>query len=351
VGVHHQAQGALRASCAIDATIAAEVLAMIDDMASLKQAMEQMDSEDLTVAQAGKDRAAQILKDANSSFSKLAETIDQRRLLLPPRIVTSIRRMDQPHIGGDMAFRDASFGLRKDGQSFRQIAEALELSGKPTLRIEEPVQNAAPLHEMALEHEPEPPVWLSVLDLGARVVFYPLRHPIRFAVIALIAFMLFSTLRGFVGGSGQVPGGNAGYRAGHQSADAAPWSISSLFDRLMMRPSREVAPPPTPPAPISPSLPTASLPTPTPSTSPVAPPAPSANESATAPSTVTVPPSTPRFDARSGSPSGSTAHDRSQSSRSRSLESLMPDGMPRESRIAGPCAGGIGGCYWGGRRY
>jgi hypothetical protein len=34
---------------------------MIDDMASLKQAMEQMDADDVAVAEAAKDRAAQIL--------------------------------------------------------------------------------------------------------------------------------------------------------------------------------------------------------------------------------------------------------------------------------------------------
>ena len=59
---------------------------MIDNMASLKQAMEQMDADDATVAQAAKDRAAQILSDAKLSFSKLAEAIEQQRLLLRPRI-------------------------------------------------------------------------------------------------------------------------------------------------------------------------------------------------------------------------------------------------------------------------
>ena len=66
---------------------------MIDDMASLKQAMEQMDADDIAVAEAAKDRAAQILSDAKLSFSKMAELIEQRRLLLRPKIVTSIKRM------------------------------------------------------------------------------------------------------------------------------------------------------------------------------------------------------------------------------------------------------------------
>src|SRR5215467_14065476 len=101
--------------------------AMIDDMASLKQAMEQMDAEDVEVAQAGRDRAAQLLRDAKLSFSKMAELIEQRRLLLRPKILTSIKRMDQPEMLGDAAFHDAGSALRREGQSFRQIAESLYL--------------------------------------------------------------------------------------------------------------------------------------------------------------------------------------------------------------------------------
>ena len=58
---------------------------MIDDMPRLKEAMEQMDAEDPTVAQAAKDRAAQTLSDAKLNFAKMAELIEQRRLLLRPR--------------------------------------------------------------------------------------------------------------------------------------------------------------------------------------------------------------------------------------------------------------------------
>jgi hypothetical protein len=74
---------------------------MIDDMPRLKEAMEQMDAEDPTVAQAAKDRAAQTLSDAKLNFSKMAELIEQRRLLLRPRIVSGIKRMDQPGMLGD----------------------------------------------------------------------------------------------------------------------------------------------------------------------------------------------------------------------------------------------------------
>jgi len=107
---------------------------MIDDMALLKQAMEQMDAEDPTAAQAAKDRAAQILSDAKLSFSKMAELIEQRQLLLRPRIVAGIKRMDQPGMLGDAAFRDTGSALRREGQSFRQIAEAIELALPPDPR-------------------------------------------------------------------------------------------------------------------------------------------------------------------------------------------------------------------------
>ena len=116
---------------------------MIDDMALLKQAMEQMDAEDPEVAQAAKDRAAQTLGDAKLSFSKIAELIEQRRLLLRPRIVAGIKRMDQPGMLGDAAFRDAGSALRREGQSFRQIAEAIESARRPAPRYEDPVRQAS----------------------------------------------------------------------------------------------------------------------------------------------------------------------------------------------------------------
>src|SRR5580704_17664859 len=99
---------------------------MIEDMASLKLAMEQMDAQDPAVAEAAMHRAAHILSASKLSFSKMAELIEQRRLLLRPRIVASIKRMDQPGMLGDAAFRNTGSALRKEGQSFRQIAEAIE---------------------------------------------------------------------------------------------------------------------------------------------------------------------------------------------------------------------------------
>src|SRR5712691_5208075 len=120
---------------------------MIDDMALLKKTMEQMDAEDPIVAQAAKDRAAQTLSDAKLSFSKMAQLIEQRRLLLRPRIVAGIKRMDQPGMLGDGAFRDTGSALRKEGQSFGQIAEAIEVTGGPTPRYEGPVPDREPMSE------------------------------------------------------------------------------------------------------------------------------------------------------------------------------------------------------------
>src|SRR5215475_6063784 len=123
---------------------------MIDDMALLMQEMEQMDAEDPVVAQAAKDRAAQTLSNAKLSFSKLGDLIEQRRLLLRPRIVAGIKRMDQPGILGDAAFRDAGSALRREGQSFRQIAEAIEFSARSAPRRDDLERKIDPLHPLTI---------------------------------------------------------------------------------------------------------------------------------------------------------------------------------------------------------
>jgi hypothetical protein len=343
---------------------------MIDDMAPLKQAMEQMDADDLAVAQAAKDRAAQILSEARLSFSKMAELIEQRRLLLRPKIVASIRRMDQPGMLGDTAFRDAGTSLRKEGQSFHHIAEALELSGGTAPRYEEPVQRGELLHPLEMEGEPGAPAWLRALAFVARIVFYPLQHPIRFLVIAVIVFMLVNTVRGFVGTGRQISGYVADVSAARQHADAAMSSVSSFVEKRIMRPSQEAATPPTPPAPVpSPSpadsLPSSAPPTgtatasapPAPAATAAAPPAaaPSANEAAppTTPTSAPArpPASTPDVDARAFPAAKAAANDRSRLARMPAFADLMPENMHRNSRLAGPCMGGVGGCYWGGTRY
>jgi len=35
----------------------------------------------------------------------------------------------------------------------------------------------------------------------------------------------------------------------------------------------------------------------------------------------------------------------------RTLEDIIPEGLRRNSRTAGQCIGGVGGCYWGGGQY
>jgi hypothetical protein len=343
---------------------------MIDDMAPLKQAMEQMDADDLAVAQAAKDRAAQILSEARLSFSKMAELIEQRRLLLRPKIVASIRRMDQPGMLGDTAFRDAGTSLRKEGQSFHHIAEALELNGGTAPRYEEPVQRGELLHPLEMEGEPGAPAWLRALAFVARIVFYPLQHPIRFLVIAVIVFMLVNTVRGFVGTGRQISGYVADVSAARQHADAAMASVSSFVEKRIMRPSQEATTPPTPPAPVPSPSPADSLPSSAPPTGTAtasAPPAPaataaappaaalSANEAAppTTPTSAPArpPASTQDVDARAFPAAKAAANDRSRLARMPAFADLMPENMHRNSRLAGPCMGGVGGCYWGGTRY
>jgi hypothetical protein len=347
---------------------------MIDDMASLKQAMEQMDAQDPAVADAAKDRAAQILGNAKLNFSKMAELIEQRRLLLRPKIVANIKRMDQPDMLGDAAFRDAGSALRREGQSFRQIAEAIELNGRAAPRHEDPARTSEPLHPMEMAIETGVPVWLKVLAFVVRIVFFPVRHPLRFTTIGILAILLFSALRGFVGVGQQVSGFVDGVAGARQRVDKAMSSVSSFVDRRILPQSKEAAPPPTPPAsipspsaaapsaPAAPSSPAAApspppeIPSAAPATAsapPAPPPAPSANESAPAtpsPAAPAGPASTPRLDAQ-GTPSKSAANDRPRTVRPRAFGDLMPEGMRRNSRSAGPCIGGAGGCYWAGGQY
>jgi hypothetical protein len=320
--------------------------AMIDDVASLKRAMEQMDAEDVAVAKAAKDRAAQILRDAGLNFSKIAELMEQRRLLVPPKIVAGIKRMDQPDMPGDTAFRDTASALRSEGQSFRQIAEAVELSDNSASKYEDPVEKSEPLHQMVMEGEPDAPA----LPLVARIISFPLRRPTRFLVTAVLAFWLVNAFR--------FPGYLASIGA---QADAAIASVSSFFDK---RQSQQAAAPPTPPSTIpSPSAPSPSAPSPPSATPSVGPatsappataPAPSASDTgppAPPPAAPAGPPApTPRLDARGAPPSKSAAKDHPRV-QPRALEHAMPDEIRRNSRIAGPCVGGVGGCYWGGDQF
>jgi hypothetical protein len=363
---------------------------MIDDMAVLTQAMEQMDAEDPVVAQAAKDRAAQALSDAGLNFAKMAEMIEQRRLLLRPRIVAGIKRMDQPGMLGDAAFRDTGSALRREGQSFRQIAEAMDRARGPAPRYEDPVQRIDPVPRIdpmrQMPSAPEGPSWPRVLLYATGVLLFPLLHPIRFLALALLAIFLFYALRGYVGFGQQTPTDGAGivrYSAGKAMSSVGTF----LYEQLWRRPT-EVAPP-VPPAPIpSPTAAAAAPPSPSPSPSAATPspppataaappasvpaPAPSASSRLAPPSAAPTPPSaipagppvlTPRRSARGDPPPvnrGAAPENRYSQprccapfveDRPRALEDVIPEGAARNSRVSGPCTGGVGGCSWGGGQY
>jgi hypothetical protein len=357
---------------------------MIDDMAPLQQAMAEMDAEDPVVAQAAKDRAVQALSDGKMNFAKLAELIEQRRLLLRPSIVANIKRMDQPGMLGDTAFRNTGSALRREGQSFRQIAEAIERYARHAPRHENPAWQSEPLHETA--SEPGEPVWRRALALVRKIVFFPLRRRIMSLAITLIAILLLYALHGFVAIGEQFPGYFDGVGVVRTSADKAISSLSSFVHERILPQAKEAIVPPTPAVPIpSPRAAAPSLASATPSTGlatapapPATAPAPSA--SAAAPSTpATAAPtpapaapagprvSTPRRGARGEPPSkpaancGAAREDRRPCYRRAApfkndhppaFKDIIPEeGIPRNSRMAGPCIGGVGGCYWGGGDY
>jgi hypothetical protein len=347
---------------------------MIDDMALLKLAMEQMDAEDPAVAQTAKDRAAQILGDARLSFSKMAELIEQRRLLLRPRIVASIKRMDQPGMLGESAFRDTGSALRKEGQSFGQIAEAIELTGRLAPRYEDPAQMGEPLHQMV--SEPGAPAWRSVPAFVTRIAFFRLRRRLWLPAIALLVIFLFYALRGFSPLGQQASGYSDGVAAVRHSADQAMSSVNSFVNEHILRQSKEATAPPTPAAPIpSAPAPAAAPASATPPAAPATASAPPATApTASAPASVPAAPpsaappgppvSTPSRDAskpaaKSAANAGAAREDccpRSRRApfgddRPRVLEEMIPPGIRRNSRTAGPCIGGVGGCSWGGGQY
>jgi hypothetical protein len=346
------------------------------DMALLKKAMAQMDAEDPDEAQAAKERAAQTLSDAKLSFAKLAELIEQRRLLLRPRIVTGLKRMDQPGMLGDAAFRDAGSALRREGQSFFQIAEAIELSGGAPPGREDLAQRSEPLHEMPSEasyqtadeplyqlaNERGRPAWLRALVFVGSIVFFPLRHPFRFLTLALVAIVLYYALRDIAG----------------LNVDQLMSSVTTFVNEQILRRPKETKALPTTPTP-SPSA-TAPSPTPmaSPSTGPASPkatPTPSASASPPPPAATPVPPSagaaappvsTPPRHAR-GAPAARSAanccvapedrypNDRCcapyEDDRPHMFDEIIPQAFRRNSRVAGPCVAGVGGCAWGGGRY
>jgi hypothetical protein len=331
-----------------------------------------MDAEDPDLAQTGKERAAGTLSDAGLSFLKLAELMEQRRLLLRPRIMANIKRMDQPGMLGEAAFRDAGSALRREGQSFRQIAEALELNTPPAPRYEDVEQESEPpqydpaiepsqydpaiepprydpaiepprydpaieptWYDAAIEPSaptPGAPRWMRALLFVASLVFFPLRHPIRFLAIAPVVVLLFYASRGFVPLDRIAAVVDSTYQA--------MVSVSAFVNEQIVRRSKEVPAPPTA---------SASIPSPAPSLSPSRPSAPSAAAA------LSPPVSTPRRDARGAAASNSEASSRryvpNEDDRLRAFDDIIPEQMRRKSRMGGACVGGVGGCYWGGLHY
>jgi hypothetical protein len=354
---------------------------MIDDMALLKRTMQQMDAEDPTVAQAAKDHAAQILGDAKLNFAKMAELIEQRRLLLPPAILARIKKMDQPGMLGDGAFQDTASALRREGQSFLQIAEAIEASGTPApaARYEAPPHESDPFY--AVDDEPDAPAWLRALLFVGRIFLFPVRHPLRSAAIGLVVLILLYGVRGIVTLSEWASETSHRASAVHR-LDTAISSVKSFVRERISPQAKDASPSPDAPTP-SPTTIAAASPSATPSATPAAPPstapvpasAPSAAPSA-APTTTSAPPAAtpaptatesaslapppaapvapqaaavsppdwpPRREAR-GAPAS-----RSAANRPRALDDPM--GYRRNSHVAGPCRGGVGGCYWGGVQF
>jgi hypothetical protein len=302
-------------------------------------------------------------------------------LLLRPRIVASIKRMDHPGPLGDAAFRDTGSALRKEGQSFRQIAEAIERTGRLPPGSMDSVQPSAPLHPMA--GEPAEPAWRRALVFVASLVFFPLRHPIRFLAIALLATLLFYALRGLVAPGQQVLRHFDGV-AVRDNARKTMSPVTSFVDRHILGQSSEATAPPPIPAPIpsppvaAPSPPSAAAPAAAASTSAPAAPAPAASaDGSAAPAapaapmpawvapmlpSVVVPGRAAKGKASAKSAAGCCAawqvRDPGshrclpfEDERPRDFKDIMPGGVARNSRMAGSCFGGVGGCYWGGGRY
>jgi hypothetical protein len=286
--------------------------------------------------------------------------------------MANIKRMDQPGMLGEAAFRDAGSALRREGQSFRQIAEALELNTPPAPRYEDVEQESEPpqydpaiepsqydtaieppqydpaiepprydpaieptWYDAAIEPSaptPGAPRWMRALLFVASLVFFPLRHPIRFLAIAPVVVLLFYASRGFVPLDRIAAVVDSTYQA--------MVSVSAFVNEQIVRRSKEVPAPPTA---------SASIPSPATSLSPSRPSAPSAAAA------LSPPVSTPRRDARGAAASNSEASSRryvpNEDDRLRAFDDIIPEQMRRKSRMGGACVGGVGGCYWGGLHY
>ena len=182
------------------------------------------------------------------------------------------------------------------------------------------------LRAMTFEREPD-------AANTSQATSFPVRGLIQLLVLGLLAVTSIYALREFAAGNWHFPG----YRAG-----------------LSTRQRAEATAPPTSPAPAqsaspdapavqsAPQGPAANETPPSASSSTAQANPPAANPPAATPPAAT-PPRSP--------PSASAANDRPRTAQSRAYNDFMPDQIRRKSRFAGPCMGGVGGCYWGGGQY
>jgi hypothetical protein len=299
---------------------------MLENMASLRPAMEEMDAQDPATSLAAKDRAAQILKDHDLNFTKMAELIERRQLLLRPKILASMKRMDHEMLG-EASFRETSNALRREGQSFRQIADALELNRGLAPQHEDSLHRSEPSHEMAIEPDSGAP--RRAANVLASILFFPLRHPFWFLVVAPAAVGLIYIVSSLVITDRPRLGGTPAV------VSATPSCPS---------PSCSASPSATPSATSSATFA---------GTPPTTTPTPSANAPTSLPPTAsTCPPTSTSSRNAYGAPSSkSTVNDCTQMTPSPIFGSLIPARYRRNSISAGRCVGGVGGCRWGGGQF
>jgi len=162
--------------------------------------------------------------------------------------------------------------------------------------------------------------------------------------------VLFNAARGLLGFGQQVSAFVDGVVGARQGVDKAVSSVGAFFDKRTSRQTQETAASPTPP--VQTPSPAASSPpdaapsavpatTPTPSATAATPSAIGATPAPASAAPAAPPAATSALDARNVPPRPA-ANDRPR---------LVPQGLLRNSRLAGPCVGGIGGCYWAGGRY
>jgi len=323
---------------------------MLDNMASLRQAMEEMDAQDPAASLAAKDRAAQILKDNDLNFTKMAELIEQRRLLLRPKILASMKRMDHEMLG-EVSFRETGNALRREGQSFRQVADALELNRGLEPQHEDSLLTSEPSHEMAIEPGRRAP--LRAASGRTSIFFFPLRHPFWFFLIALAAVGLIYIVSSL--GVTDRPRGDRTQAvvSATPSCPTPPCSASPSATPSATSSATVAGTPPTTTSTPSPNAATSLPPTasPCPPTSTSSRDAYGASSSTSSRDAYGASSSTSSRDAYGASSSKSTVNDCTEMRPAPIFGSLIPTRHRRDSTSAGQCVRGVGGCRWGGGQF